>query len=220
MKKIFLAVMMFAVILMNGCGTDDGTIKVGAVKYLNVMEDSLDEMLSKKSSLPPGSRKHVFFENLSTMLAALMAGQIDEISVYRTVAVHLSNTNPDVDWLISEPVVSDVFCCAMREEDVELKREFDAAILQLSKDGTLSKLVKNYIDESNRNDEPPAIELPTFYGAETVRIGVTGDLPLLDYIRPDGMPAGFNTAVLEWCPRNGVVLQRSRRDFLGSHATK
>ena len=43
---------------------------------------------------------------------------------------------------------------------------------------------------------PKVVTLPTFYGAETIKIGVTGDLPLLDYIRPDGVPAGFNTAIL------------------------
>ena len=38
--------------------------------------------------------------------------------------------------------------------------------------------------------------MPKFYNDTMIRIGITGDLPLLDYIRPDGIPAGFNTAIL------------------------
>ena len=130
------------------------------------------------------------------MTAALQSGQIDEMSVYRTVALYLINTNPDKEWTISESVVSNAFCCALRAEDTALKKEFDNAIRSLSKDGTLSKSVKAYIHEVNSSDIPPAVELPTFYGADTIKIGVTGDLPVLDYIRSDNQPAGFNTAVL------------------------
>ncbi len=33
-------------------------------------------------------------------------------------------------------------------------------------------------------------------GAQTIKVGVTGDLPPLDYVSADGQPAGFNTAIL------------------------
>lgn len=108
----------------------------------------------------------------------------------------MKNNHPEIDWEDAENLVSDSFCCGMRAEDIELKKEFDAAIMQMSKEGTLSRLVKTYLDESLHTEAPVAVDLPTIYGAPTIRIGVTGDLPLLDYIRPDGEPAGFNTAVL------------------------
>ena len=38
--------------------------------------------------------------------------------------------------------------------------------------------------------------MPHFDGAGTIKVAVTGDLPPLDYMRADGKPAGFNTAVL------------------------
>lgn len=218
MKKFLLLVPIFAaMIFLTGCGSDD-TIKVGAIKYLNVTEDELNEALLKSGKFTD-NRKYVLYENLNTMTAALLAGQIDELGTYRTVALYLTANHPEHQWEISAPVMSNVFCCAMRAEDFALKKEFDAAIKQMVKDGTLTKILKHYLDESVRGVEPSAVELPTIYGAPTLKIGVTGDLPLLDYIQPDGIPAGFNTAMLAEISRiigkNFVLVQieSSARDI-------
>ena len=194
--KVLLPALIVALILMTGCGADNDSVRVGTLKYLNVEEATLDKVLDDKVQSGEKKSKHIFFDNMNSLTAALQSGQIDEMGIYRTVAIYMINNNPNQQWTMSEPVMSNVFCCAMREEDAALKKEFDNAIVTLTKNGTLPKLVKAYVHEFSTSDIPPAIELPTFYGAETIKIGVTGDLPLLDYIRADGLPAGFNTAVL------------------------
>ena len=40
------------------------------------------------------------------------------------------------------------------------------------------------------------VALPRIEGAPTLRVAVTGTLPPMDYVAPDGAPAGFNTAML------------------------
>ena len=196
MKKVLPIVLMICAIILTGCGFDeDEFIEVGTIKYLNVSEEDLDEFLNKENPSPK-KRKHIFFDNMTSLVAALDSRRVEEISIYETVAHYLTAQHNDLRWEISEPIVTDVFCCALREEDVELKRKFDDAILQITEDGTLSKLVKNYLTEVARGDEPQIVHLPTFYDAQTIRVGVTGDLPLIDYIRPDGEPSGFNTALL------------------------
>ena len=82
----------------------------------------------------------------------------------------------------------------MREDDTALKNSFDAAIDAMKADGTLNALIDKYIDKPS--EKPLAAEMPTFDGADTIKIGVTGDLPPLDFVGADGKPAGFNTAVL------------------------
>jgi len=61
-------------------------------------------------------------------------------------------------------------------------------------DGTLENLVKTYI--TDLKDEPTAVEISKIEGADTIKVGITGDLPPLDLVLADGTPAGFNTAVL------------------------
>ena len=188
MKKFFpLLIMML--LLVTGCGSDDDKIKIGAIKYLNVTEETLAKFQKQNPN-----NKHIFFDNMNSMIAALQAGQIDEMSTYESVANYFILRNPNFEWTEVSPAFVNMFCCAMREEDADLKKEFDATILQMTKDGTLSRLVKTYMDLHAH--DLPALELPAFYGAETIKIGVTGDLPLLDLIRSDNTPAGFNTAVL------------------------
>ena len=130
------------------------------------------------------------------MVESLQAGHIDAISTYESVATYLVAKNPDMYFHITDPVVRDIFCFAMRDNEAALQKEFNSAIFRISKSGKLAQIVKKYIDDFNRAEEPPAVEMPTFIGKPTIKIGVTGDLPLIDYIRPDGQPAGFNTAVL------------------------
>ena len=63
-------------------------------------------------------------------------------------------------------------------------------------DGTLEKLTKQYITDLKVGEEPDAVEIQRFDGADTIKVAITGDLPPLDLVLADGKAAGFNTAVL------------------------
>ena len=209
MKKIFALLMTFALILVTGCGSQGGEkpsannepLKLGTIKFMNVTETLLDNYFEKASSRMPQTSsmrapKHIFFDNMTSMLAALQAGQLDALSTYECVGDYLTAQNSSVELVTKGvPKVSDSFCCAMLEENSALKKEFDDAILKLTADGTLKKLAEEYITNANFSDLP-TVEMPHFDNAPTIKVAVTGDLPPLDFVRADGTPAGFNTALL------------------------
>ena len=58
---------------------------------------------------------------------ALQAGRIDEMSIYESVANYFVDHNPKFEVIEPAEEMTDLFCCAMRDKDVELKNEFDAA---------------------------------------------------------------------------------------------
>ena len=207
MKKIFAALLAAMFILVTGCGSDKppaenkSQINLGMIKHLNVTETLLDSYFEKAASRMSQTSnlyapKHIFFDNMTSMLAALQSGQIDALSTYYSVSKYLIAQNADLEPVTNIPKVSDAFCCALRKDDDALKKEFDDAILKLTADGTLAKLAKTYITDADYSSTPPATEMPHFDGAPTVKIAVTGDLPPLDLITADGKPAGFNTAML------------------------
>ena len=208
MRKIFAALLAAMFILATGCGGSDkppaenkSQINLGMIKHLNVTEMLLDDYFEKAASRMSKTSdlyapKHIFFDNMTSMLAALQRGQIDALSTYHSVAKYLIAQNADLEPVTNIPKVSDAFCCAMRQDDADLKKEFDDAILKLTADGTLAKLVKTYVTDADYSATPSAVEMPTFDGAPTVKVAVTGDLPPLDLITADGKPAGFNTAML------------------------
>ena len=202
MKKFFAIIC--AVLLMTGCGSekpaDDKKISIGIVTRLNASEENFNDFMSRVEDgfdVKISSHKFIFFDSLSQMQAALQSGQVDEISTYRSVARYMVAKDPRFAVLKDHSLeFIDSFCFAVREDDTELKNLLDAAIKEMQSDGTLDRLTKDYITDISAENDPPAVELPHFDNAPTIKVAVTGDLPPLDFVSANGKPAGFNTAVL------------------------
>ena len=212
MKKIFALLMICALVLMTGCGgsqggddkkpidKDAGKIKLGMITRMNASEENFGEFMKKVEDtldIKIGSHVPVFFDNLPQMQSALQAGQIDEISTYRSVARYMIAKDPHFQVLKDHSLeFIDSFCFALREDETELKDSLNKVIGEMQMDGTLDRLTKEYITDITAENDPPSVDLPHFDSAETIKVAVTGDLPPLDFVNADGKPAGFNTAVL------------------------
>ena len=83
----------------------------------------------------------------------------------------------------------------LREGSEDLRDRMNQALDEMIADGTLDKLVAEYISNINM-EEVKTVDFPQFDGAPTLVVAVTGNLPPMDYVNADGTPAGFNTAVL------------------------
>ena len=207
MKKIF-TLLMLVTLLITGCGggqdkktsDDAGKIKLGMITRLNASEENFGEFMKKVEdtlNVKIASHKPVFFDNLNAMEMALQSKQIDEISTYRSVARYMIAKDPRFEVLKDHSLeFIDSFCFALRDDETELKDSLNKVIKEMQSDGTLDKLTKEYITDVSTDNEPPAVELPHFDSADTIKVAVTGDLPPLDFVSADGKAAGFNTAVL------------------------
>ena len=192
--------------IFTGCGNDLGTAdspntRIGIITKLNASEEQLNEHLkqlekvSKVQQLNISHNYH-YYEGLNELIMGIDAKQIDEISTYRSVANYVVAKNSNIEILNHTVNMFDSFCCAVRKDDKNLGDEINSAIMSMQNDGTLENLTKIYITDFNPNENPPAVAMPHFDGAENIKVGVTGDLPPLDLVLTDGTPAGFNTAVL------------------------
>jgi len=208
LKKIFLAALTVVCLLLTACGGEKpanepkSKTKIGIITRLNVSEVEYNKLMTKleKSYRPSKANLSVefkFFDKMSDLLAALNAKQVDMIGTYESVADYLIQRNENLEILKSERILHDSFCFGVRSGDTILKKELDKAIKAMQNDGTLADLTKKYIhDLKDSKADPPAVEIPKFDGADTIKVAVTGDLPPLDLILADGTPAGFSTAVL------------------------
>ena len=208
MKKFFALLMICSLILMTGCGggeekkaaDDAAKIKLGMITRLNASEENFGEFMKKVEetlNVKISSHKPVFFDNLNQMQMALQSKQIDEISTYRSVARYMIAKEPRYQVLKDHSLeFVDSFCFALRDDETELRDSLNKVIEEMTSDGTLDRLTKEYITDISTEGEPPVVDLPHFDSAQTIKVAVTGDLPPLDYVSADGQPAGFNTAVL------------------------
>lgn len=160
----------------------------------------------------PGEQacKIVFYDRLTDMLMALQAGDVDKIEVYQSVAKYLVANVPNLEMgfefdfskeksvfvqRMAASRLGNGFSFLMLKDNQALADQFSEAITAMKEDGTLDTLVAEYIDGVT-TDALTGIPLPQTEGAETIRVAVTGALPPMDYVAPDGRAAGFNTAVL------------------------
>ena len=193
MKKIFL--LLLIILTVSGCGGSQGgdtqgdkkTVKVGTLTQLNTTPENA-------AKLSEGGQIN-FYDNFNAMQMALQSKNIDSIQTHASVAKYMTANNSDFKVNESQTVkLVDNFCCALREDEPDLKKSFDEAIAAMKSDGTLNKLIKEYITELKGT--PAAVAIAKIDGADTIKVGITGDLPPLDMVLADGTPAGFNTAVL------------------------
>ena len=202
MRLKFFVSLMFILALFTGCGNEtsqEKIEKVGMLTHSNIDEKQIDDYTQKFNSAHgvTATQQTTYYNNLNSMQMGLTAGNIDTIRTYGSVANYMTGRDSNLAIKDSQTVqLVDNFSCAMRENDTELRNEFDAAIDSMEADGTLNNLVEKFIKNLKPDEEPPAVELPQITGADTIKVGVTGDLPPLDLILADGTPAGFNTAVL------------------------
>jgi len=137
----------------------------------------------------------VYYDYLSSLLLALNAGQIAVAVLPYDVNHYIARRNDglQVREFAEVPVSLQM---GFRAGDADLREQFNAAIDAMTADGALAALLDHWVYQLPAGEEPAAGELPAIPGADTVRVGVTGDLPPLDYLSADGRPSGYNVAVL------------------------
>lgn len=183
-------------LLALGCGNENPQTpvkKVGMLTLLNTDENTVDKIFVSPA------QKTTYYNNLTSMEMGLTSGQVDEIRTYRSVANYIAGQISGVGVRNSQQGadIMDSFCLAVKEDNLELLNKVNAAIEAMKADGTLDDLTQKYITNLKPGEEPPSVDVAEIPGKQTIKVAVTGDLPLLDFIRADGTPAGFNTAVME-----------------------
>ena len=212
MKKILISFLL----LLTVTGTAFAVVREGHIAYANMdnkeysdfMSNSIDEedykswwtdyKIDRPEYKPYVTTKVEYesFGSLTGMFMALEAGKIDRMELDQPVAEYFfklkGNNEKYIPYIITKGVT---YYLSMGFKDgSKWLKPFNDAIKAMAKDETLIRLKSKYITYADENIKP--IKFEKFPDAATVKIAVTGDMPLIDYITTDGTPSGFNTAML------------------------
>ena len=201
MKKaiclILVALLALSTLGLPALAGDQG--ELGRLTKLNVDEDTLTQAIMESYFDKVPFSRYRFFDNLNSMIGALVSGSIAGMALDEFTAEYLlSRTEEYAIYNPPETVPSYNlnFSMLLREADAALRDRISEAIEAMKADGTLDALKKRYIDEVIAGAEPEAVVPEVFEGGETLKVAVTGDRPPMDYFSDAGEPIGFNTALV------------------------
>ena len=199
--KIFAFLLALVMLLsLTACGqkkTDGGESKMGTIDDLldfNAFSKHKNEIHKEVEMAPP---ELMTYSNLSAALLAMEAGQITNLSVSKSTADYIAARNDKFKVNAKTEAKNDNshFSMLISDDNTALYDILNNGIKQLKADGTLDKLIAEDLNAYITSDPAPEA-LPTFDGAATYKIAVTGDMPPMDFVTADGKAAGFNVALL------------------------
>ncbi|MBQ3402304.1 MAG: transporter substrate-binding domain-containing protein [Synergistaceae bacterium] len=173
------------------------TITLGLLEKLNSTEERFSQQW-QKAFAPNNELLKVnvkFYPTLTALQMALNAGEIKHMVLPEPSAEYVMRQTGEYDPVLVLRSQGMGLAFGFREEDRELRDKFNAA-LEAMRDGLILSALEGMYIASPGNDDPQPVKFADFPGGMTIRAAVTGDLPPIDFIAPDGTPAGFNTAVL------------------------
>ena len=204
MKK--LLVLILVLVFASSAFAASETVNVGLLTELNITEAEFNAYMD--AALKAGlwtvftedessrTANFVFYDTLVALQLGLNKGQVDEIDVPEVVGRYILTANDNCKIaamsLMSNPLM---LALGFKDNKAELRDKVNAALKAMKEDNTLALLIVKYLNGPDFIMTRP-IEFAKFNGAETIKVAVTGDLPPIDFIAPDGVPAGFNTAIL------------------------
>ena len=199
-KKLLLCVVI--VLSLSCCAFADGA-KIGMLGKSGMSEEEYSTLANSAvkwsvDEVPPKAPvTFKFYDDLTSMLMALNAGDIDEFVVTKVCGEYVTNINPSykITGVIRMTQANFAFGF-MKDKSEALQKKFNDALGEMRKDGTLEALKMKYFLNPGKDMDIESAEFEKFPDGETLRIALTGDVPPLDFVAPDGKPGGFNTAVL------------------------
>jgi|GEM_PF-5555187 len=172
----------------------------GAVLCLSPSVEVTPEFVREKTGTLPDSL--LFTSTTSVAVSCLLDGTGDSLFTLAPVAEFYASRSEGLEAEIFETGAS--LSMLVSKDKAELADRLSELIRRFKSDGTIVDLYETWIAayaESGRPenaDEPPTLPLFEFTSdgefPETIRIGVSGTIPLIDYLIDDGVAGGFTAA--------------------------
>jgi ABC-type amino acid transport substrate-binding protein len=198
-RRVFTAILLIlSMVFLVSCG------KPAPANY-NTYEDldgkvlGMFEMPNQLSVEQINALMGTNFESVATFptfneaLMALKSGRVDAVNVTKPQAAYTIKTDTSYKFIAGSGENPLQVTMLTSNKNMRLLAQINSAIKTLTDTGELDTLNKTYIEDVSVEEValPPVIE-----GADTIKVGVSGDMPPFDYLTADGKPSGYNVALM------------------------
>lgn len=181
--------------------TDTGK-RVAETVHVGILESpvpAVDESIGDAGDDTTGADSSTEkFSSLTELQLSLMRGDVDSVKIADCTARYMAAHNYEfaASTLDTETPFNVGFAMMLNDTDTDLCDRLSKAISEIKSDGTMKELEQEYIEGYIDGEDPKPVKYEHYDDAETVTFAFTGDLPPMDFISADGVPAGFNTALI------------------------
>jgi ABC-type amino acid transport substrate-binding protein len=134
----------------------------------------------------------ICYPTVNEALLALKTGKVDTLLSMDANATFMASMDPSL-YLYMDPRLKDYndisFSMVVMANRSELCQELNTAIAYLKENGVLDALTVAMIKGA-------LAEVPPYEADKTLYVGVTGDIPPIDYVDETGTPIGFNVNLM------------------------
>ncbi len=166
--------------------------KTGTANASVFNEEQLTAAINKH--LGSQIKNFIFTDSMSGGLAMLKSDRAGFMLTSDITAAYIIQRNPEFKSIVFSD--NNGLAMILRNSDIKLRDSLNSAIGKLKASGKTAKLYKQWITELPVGQEPAMSKVEKTSYPETIYVGVSGDVPPLDYIAADGKPAGYNIALL------------------------
>ncbi len=131
----------------------------------------------------------------SEVIAALTGGRADMSIMAAYTGSYAVQCNQELG-MQALPILPMNFHMILRSADTALYESVNQALKQLVAAGVLEARYQEQVINFREEDAEQADVLDKGNYEKTLRVGVSGDMPPMDFINAAGQPAGYNVAVL------------------------
>lgn len=200
-KIVVVSILLISAFSMVACKKKTETAaRIGVLKLIDMSEEDIKKWTSDVAAAEGKKTPYtnpntlIQFDNLDSMILALKSGTIDRFSVELLTAQYIVAHDSALALIDKhhEPILGTSI--ATLPQNGDLIAAINLAIDNMKKEGILDALSQKYITEGSEN--LTSVTMPAIPDAPVIRVAVTGNHPPLDFVLPNGTPAGFNTAFL------------------------
>jgi len=197
MKKLMATLLALTLLAtLTSCNSNNKKVIAGFLEKNEIEQVTLQDWRDSAENGNadnnyPADYEEIEYPSLNELLLALDNNKINFAVTTLNTGKYICDQNQALTYLKGDRRI--FYKMAMLEENSALCNKINEAITEIKNSTALFDLMNSYITNYATAPSTTVKSNPDF---PTYKVGVTGNVPPLDYITADGTPSGFNVAIL------------------------